>query len=309
MSRPKKGSAYERTMPDGSIRWVIKATRPDGTRTKPAVLARGTTEKQARAEALKLSKLVARGDLERIGGKGPVVPKGGTIADLAKAWLRLLEANPDLAPSTKERHGVSVNKWIVPKLGSMAPAELKTADLRGWIREYRAGGASPSSIRKRVLYARPAHRRRRGGELIDAETKNACRHPKVLEVLPVVEAPEEIVHFTEAAAAAVIFTKTTPPERRMRQPPRCAHWLPRGRARRPPMGERVDRARRPRPARRQRRLAKCRARQSRERRAPKTREPADDSRFIPSLRRRSPRGARQAGPRSSVASRRTKITS
>lgn len=58
-------------------------------------------------------------------------PKHSTFGDVAKAWLARRKAKR-LAPTTLARYQVTLDRWLLPFLGSMALTEVTASDLLDW---------------------------------------------------------------------------------------------------------------------------------------------------------------------------------
>ena len=142
MGRPRTGSAYRVTLPSGEKRWAIRATLIDGTRSKPVILPKGTSQAKALEQAKWLAEdVIKRGTTrETIGEKPKPGPQGETVAEYSERWLE-----------DRERRGLSsvgddrgrLKKWILPTLGELPIAGVTRQDVgRG-----RAGRA-PRSVRR-----------------------------------------------------------------------------------------------------------------------------------------------------------------
>jgi len=206
MPRPRTGSAFKH-----GDHWDIRITLPDGTRSKSLCLP-GKTEAQARAEAARLTELAEKHGAVRADA-GP--PKGPalTIAAIVDRWCSLI-AEGSLAPATKSMHLQNARGPILARFGALAPEQLTTGALRGWLREVKAR-LSPSRTRQYFFSLSKMLDDAAAEDWITAQ--NPCRHPKVRDELPAMVAPDddEKAHHTEQEAKRLILA-TKAPERRVR---------------------------------------------------------------------------------------------
>ena len=190
MPRPRTGSVERHRLPDGSWHFDIRWTLNDGSRSKPLCLPKGTSEAMAREKAKAYTERARTENTTRpvVLPDGSVAAADKNIAALATRWLGIIEAGT-LAPATKAGHKTNVNARVVPKLGHLRPDELKTGHVLAWLREIGAG-LSASKTRDTFNTLAKMLDDCAAENWIDLEV-NPCRHKKVREAVPTVEAPED----------------------------------------------------------------------------------------------------------------------
>lgn len=149
------------------------------------------------------------------GPKAVAKPDVPTVAALAESWLKLVDADPELAPATKSMHRGNAEGRISAGLGKLRPEELSSGVLRRWIRSMRDEGLSASRIRNTFNSL---------GKMLDCAmaeewitlAANPCRHPGVRQELPSVDGPETIRVLGKEQVGKLVEAETTPPGRALR---------------------------------------------------------------------------------------------
>jgi integrase len=209
VARPRVGSVFRH-----GDHFDMRITLPDGSRSRPKCLAPTVTERQARAEAERLTKLAATLGAVRADAPGSAAPRARpvTMTQVADRWVELVKGSA-LAPSTKAQHGMNANA-IKDRFGKMLPDQVTTPLLRAWLRDMK-GRVSASRTRS-VFFTLSKMFDDAAAEDWIADA-NPCRHAKVREEVPPLEAPddEDKAHHTEAEVARLL-TATKAPERVVR---------------------------------------------------------------------------------------------
>lgn len=218
MPRPRVGTVA----PDGAGGWRARITLPSGERPWIAIPnSKGMSEPMARTKAAVYSEKAAKGATFTSKRGAKVEPSHATIADIAAAWLKLLDADPKLAPGTKAKHRACIKTAVLPKLGKRTPAELTSGVLRQWVRAIQEPAPGKPAPSPSIVHGRYVALSKMLEDAISEEwvalAANPLRSRKVRELLPVIEVreTEKIAHLTEAQASQLIRA-TQAPERRLR---------------------------------------------------------------------------------------------
>jgi integrase len=121
----------------GSGKWKLRVYTG---RDRPTYLSRDFTGTRRQAESA-LSKLVA--DVER---RHATTNHGGSVGDLLTRWLADIE--PTRSPGTMREHRRSVERNILPAIGSLRLDRLTARDLDDLYRSLLARGLAPASVRR-----------------------------------------------------------------------------------------------------------------------------------------------------------------
>ena len=124
MPRPRTGSAF----PHGD-HFDIQATLPDGTRSRRVCLPPGIAEPEARAEALRLTKLAAKGKAVRVLRKGATGGPGETFAAWFSRYCDVRESHGLTTVDDMRGHG---RKWL-KSLAEESIADLTRDDIEAWV--------------------------------------------------------------------------------------------------------------------------------------------------------------------------------
>ena len=213
MPRTREGTAWRAKDPTTGKHvgpWIIRWPLADGTYSKPVKLGPEVkSKKRAKEIAKERTEIAAReGTTRETIGRGVDAP-GKTLASIAGAWEKLVAAS-DLAPATKADHKTRGRK-IAAELGRHTAETLTVAVVRQWVRTLTG---APSTIRNTFNTLSKLLDDAMAEDWIALEA-NPCRHPKVRELLPAVEAPdpEDIVQMSEAAVSKLIRATTAPEQR------------------------------------------------------------------------------------------------
>jgi integrase len=124
---------------EGSGKWKLRVYTGRDDRNRPAYLSRNFTGTRLQAESA-LSELVA--DVER----KRTINHAGSVRELLNAWLTEIE--PTRSPNTMREHRRSIERNIVPAIGSIRLDRLTARQLDGLYSSLRARGLSPASVRR-----------------------------------------------------------------------------------------------------------------------------------------------------------------
>jgi integrase len=148
--RNMRGSLTEWGGP-GSGKWKLRVYAGRDTRNRPTYLSRNLTGTRRQAESA-LSKLVA--DVER---RQVTTNHGGSVGDLLACWLADIEPTRSLC--TMREHRRSIERNILPVIGSLRLDRLTARHLDDLYRSMLARGLSPSSVRRHHAILSAALRR------------------------------------------------------------------------------------------------------------------------------------------------------
>ena len=124
----------------GSGKWKLRVYTGRDSRNRPTYLSRNFTGTRRQAESA-LSKLVA--DVER---RQVTTNHGGSVGDLLARWLADIE--PTRSLGTMREHRRSIERNILPVIGSLRLDRLTARHLDDLYRSMLARGLSPSSVRR-----------------------------------------------------------------------------------------------------------------------------------------------------------------
>ena len=124
MPRPRIGTAFQH-----GDHWDIQATLPDGTRSRRVCLEPKSTEKAARAEALRLTKLAAKGKAVRVLRKGAPAGPGETFGTWFARYCDVRESHGLTSVDDMRGHG---RKWLA-RLDNEPIDELTRDDIEAWV--------------------------------------------------------------------------------------------------------------------------------------------------------------------------------
>jgi integrase len=123
-----------------SGKWKLRVYTGRDGRNRPTYLSRNITGTRRQAESA-LSKLVA--DVER---KQAATNHGVSVGDLLTRWLA--DIAPTRSPGTMREHRRSVERNILPAIGSVRLDRLTARHLDDLYRSLLARGLSPASVRR-----------------------------------------------------------------------------------------------------------------------------------------------------------------
>jgi integrase len=135
----------------GSGKWKLRVYTGRDGRNRPTYLSRNFTGSRRQAESA-LSKLVA--DVER---KQATTNHGGSVRDLLTRWLADIE--PTRSPGTMREHRRSVERNILPAIGSVRLDRLTARHLDQLYQSLLTRGLSPASVRRHHAILSAALRR------------------------------------------------------------------------------------------------------------------------------------------------------
>jgi integrase len=135
----------------GSGKWKLRVYAGRDSRNRPTYLSRNFTGTRRQAESA-LSKLVV--DVER---RQVTTNHGGSVGDLLARWLADIE--PTRSLWTMREHRRSVERNILPVIGSLRLDRLTARHLDDLYRSMLGRGLSPSSVRRHHAILSAALRR------------------------------------------------------------------------------------------------------------------------------------------------------
>ena len=124
----------------GSGKWKLRVYTGRDGRNRPTYLSRNFSGTRRQAQSA-LSKLVA--DVER---RQATAHHGGSVRDLLTRWLADIESTR--SPGTMREHRRSVERNILPAIGSVRLDRLTTRHLDELYLSLLARGLSPASVRR-----------------------------------------------------------------------------------------------------------------------------------------------------------------
>ena len=134
-----------------SGKWKLRVYTGRDGRNRPTYLSRNFTGTRRQAESA-LSKLVA--DVER---RQATTNHGGSVRDLLTRWL--VDIEPTRSPGTMREHRRSVERNILPAIGSVHLDRLTARHLDDLYRSLLSRGLSPASVRRHHAILSAALRR------------------------------------------------------------------------------------------------------------------------------------------------------
>ena len=126
--------------------WELRAFAGRDPSSGRRIYSTRTFHGTKRTAELELAKLVAE-----VSGVGAVA-RDATFGELVLSWFHMAE--PELSPSTVRGYRRLIDTYIVPTLGAISLAKLKTSQLDGFYRTLRDGGGkagkplAPATIRQ-----------------------------------------------------------------------------------------------------------------------------------------------------------------
>lgn len=131
--RPKTGTIERHELPDGSWHWDVRATLPNGTRSRRRCFP-GLDEDAAKEKARALTELAARegGELVVPPPKKKTASPDDTFAAWAERWCVVREARG--LTSVDDDRG-RLKKWINPTLGPRPMREITRLDVERLVEE------------------------------------------------------------------------------------------------------------------------------------------------------------------------------
>ena len=124
----------------GSGKWKLRVYVGRDARNRPTYLSRNFSGTRRQAQSA-LSKLVV--DVER---RQATANHGGSVRDLLTRWLADIESTR--SPGTMREHRRSVERNILPAIGSIRLDRLTARHLDELYRSLLARGLSPTSVRR-----------------------------------------------------------------------------------------------------------------------------------------------------------------
>ena len=135
----------------GSGKWKLRVYAGRDGRNRPTYLSRNFSGTRRQAQSA-LSELVA--DVER---RQATANHGGSVRDLLTRWLADIETTR--SPGTMREHRRSVERNILPAIGSIRLDRLTARHLDDLYRSLLARGLSPTSVRRHHAILSAALRR------------------------------------------------------------------------------------------------------------------------------------------------------
>lgn len=192
----------------GSGKWKLRVYAGRDSRNRPSYLSRNFTGSRRQAESA-LSKLVA--DVER---RQATTNHGGSVGDLLTRWLDDIE--PTRSPGTMREHRRSVERNILPAIGSVRLDRLTARHLDDLYRSLLARGLSLGSVRRHHAILSAALRRAVKWDWLPSSPADRASPPGITR--PAVRAPstEAVQHLVATAreedpvlATAVVLAAVT----------------------------------------------------------------------------------------------------
>jgi integrase len=206
----RQGTLY--LSPDGS-HYVVRVTLADGSKSAPIHLASGLSEIAAEKVARLIAEKARKGELVKADATSANF-NGSTVRDLAEKWSKLIRASR-LSPATIQAHVAHATGPICEAFGDKRPADIRTPDLRAWLRGLRE--RLSASRTRNVFFSLSKMLDDAAAEEWITLPVNPCRHAKVREEVPAIEArdDEQKARHTEEQARQLIAA-TSAPERHLR---------------------------------------------------------------------------------------------
>jgi integrase len=130
------GTVYRRVLPSGAASWVAHATWQEGGKRRQAKRS-FDTKKQAQAALTELLAAHQSGTF--------VAPSRLTLAEFVEPWLAGL-ANQGRKPTTLRGYRGSIERHVIPSLGSVPLQDLRPTDLDALYASLLRGGLSMTSV-------------------------------------------------------------------------------------------------------------------------------------------------------------------
>ncbi len=192
----------------GSGKWKLRVYTGRDGRNRPSYLSRNFTGSRRQAESA-LSKLVA--DVER---KQATTNHGGSVRDLLTRWLADIE--PTRSPGTLREHRRSVERNILPAIGSLRLDRLTARHLDDLYRSLLARGLSPASVRRHHAILSAALRRAVKWDWLPSNPAERASPPGTTRHTAAAPSTEAVQHLVAAAqdedpvlAAAIVLAAVT----------------------------------------------------------------------------------------------------
>ncbi len=192
----------------GSGKWKLRVYMGRDSRNRPGYLSRNFTGSRRQAESA-LSKLVA--DVER---RQATTNHGGSVRDLLTRWLADIE--PTRSPSTMREHRRSVERNILPAIGSVRLDRLTARHLDDLYRSLLARGLSPASVRRHHAILSAALRRAVKWDWLASNPAERASPPGISRRSTTTPSTEAVQHLVVAAqeedpvlAAAIVLAAVT----------------------------------------------------------------------------------------------------
>ncbi len=171
----------------GSGKWKLRVYVGRDTRKRPTYLSRNFTGTRGQAESA-LSDLVV--DVERRQAKS----HAGSVGDLLTRWLADIESTR--SPSTMREHRRSVERNILPAVGSVRLDRLTARHLDDLYRSLLARGLSPASVRRHHAILSAALGRAMKWEWLPSNPANEASPPRITPhpvTAPSIETVQQLV--------------------------------------------------------------------------------------------------------------------
>ncbi len=192
----------------GSGKWKLRVYTGRDSRNRPSYLSRNFTGSRRQAESA-LSKLVA--DVER---RQATTNHGGSVRDLLTRWLADIE--PTHSPGTMREHRRSVERNILPAIGSVRLDRLTARHLDDLYRSLLARGLSPASVRRHHAILSAALRRAVKWDWLASNPADRASPPGIRRHSTTTPSTEAVQHLVVAAqeedpllAAAIVLAAVT----------------------------------------------------------------------------------------------------
>jgi integrase len=192
----------------GSGKWKLRVYTGRNGRNRPTYLSRNFTGTRRQAESA-LSKLVA--DVER---RHATTNHGGSVGDLLTRWLADIE--PTRSPGTMREHRRSVERNILPAIGSVRLDRLTARHLDDLYRSLLTRGLSPASVRRHHAILSAALRRAVKWDWLATNPAERASPPGLTRHTATAPSTEAVQHLVVAAqeedpvlAAAVVLAAVT----------------------------------------------------------------------------------------------------
>lgn len=193
---------------NGSGKWKLRVYAGRDGRNRPSYLSRNFTGTRRQAESA-LSKLVA--DVER---RQATTNHGGSVRDLLTRWLADIE--PTRSPGTMREHRRSIERNILPAIGSVRLDRLSAGHLDDLYRCLLARGLSPASVRRHHAILSAALRRAVKWDWLASNPADRASPPGITPRTATAPSTEAVQRLVAAArdedsvlAAAIVLAAVT----------------------------------------------------------------------------------------------------
>lgn len=192
----------------GSGKWKLRVYTGRDSRNRPSYLSRNFTGTRRQAESA-LSKLVA--DVER---RQANTKHSGSVRDLLTRWLDDIE--PTHSPGTMREHRRSIDRNILPAIGSVRLDRLTARHLDDLYLSLLARGLSPASVRRHHAILSAALRRAVKWDWLASNPAERASPPRTIRRATTAPSTEAVQHLVAAAqeedsvlAAAIVLAAVT----------------------------------------------------------------------------------------------------